>query len=160
MNAEDMIERLSGRLSLRRRIGTVAAMLGGLTMAAVVGLLWATEPGLPAHTRVAFGGIVLAGLAWGAYGIWVLTRRMPLLALDRVIAAWLGLAATFLLAGYVAVVATVQDRGGPAGVVVAVVLAAVAVVNLVRARAHRAALLRRRRELDESGGADQRVPEV
>jgi hypothetical protein len=93
MNLEDMFERLAGRLSLRRRIATVAAMLGGLAVAIVVGLLWVTEPNLPARTQVAFGAIVALGLAWVGFGVWVLNRRLPLFALDRVVAAWMGLAA-------------------------------------------------------------------
>jgi hypothetical protein len=147
MNDEDMIDRLSGPLSLRRRIVTVVAALGGLVMAVLVGLLWATEPDLPPRTRVAFGAIVVVGLAWVAYGGWVLTRRTPLFALDRVIAAWLGLVACGLLTVPVAVVTIVTDRVEPVAVAVVAVLLAVAGVNLVRARARRAALLRRKREL-------------
>jgi membrane protein YdbS with pleckstrin-like domain len=70
MNPEDMINQISGRLSLRRRVATVVALLGGLAVAAVVGLLWVTEPGLPPRTQVAFGAIVVAGLAWVTYGVW------------------------------------------------------------------------------------------
>ena len=87
MNPEDVINQLSTRLSLPRRIATAVALLGGLAVAAVVGLLWATEPGLPPRTQLAFGALIAGGLAWACYGVWALTRRTPLFALDRLIAA-------------------------------------------------------------------------
>lgn len=147
MRAEEMIEKLSGPLSLRRRVGSLVALLGGLTGAALVGLLWATEPGLPPRTRVAFAVLVAIGLAWAGYGGWALTRRGPLYALDRLIAAWLALGATGLITVGVVVVATLRHRVEPALFLVTGVLLSAAVVNLVRARARRAALLRRKREL-------------
>jgi hypothetical protein len=150
MNPDDMIERLSGRLSLRRRIATVVAMLGGLTVAAVVGLLWATEPGLPPRTQLAFGAIVVAGLAWFGYGLWALTWRLPLFALDRVVAAWMGLAACGLVAVPVAAIAISRHRLEAVALTTVAALLVMATVNLIRARAHRTALLRRRRELGGS----------
>jgi hypothetical protein len=147
MTPDDMIERLAGRLSLGRRIATIAAMLGGLGMAIVVGLLWATEPGLPPRTQVAFGAIVGVGLAWAGYGVWVLTRRLPLFALDRVVAAWMALAACGLTTVPIVLVAISRQRMEAVALTTVAVLLALATVNLVRARAHRAALLRRRREL-------------
>lgn len=148
MNPEDMIGRLAGPLSLRRRIANVVALLGGLGGALFTGLLWATEPALPGRTHLAFGALVALGLGWAGYGAWALTRRTPLFALDRVIAGWLAVAATGLLtAGTAAVAATRGTWAGTAGVAVAATLAVLAVAVLLRARADRAALLRRRREL-------------
>ncbi len=148
MNPDDMIGRLSGPLSLRRRIGNVVALLGGLGGALFIGLLWATEPVLPGRTHLAFGALVALGLTWAGYGAWALTRRTPLFALDRVIAAWLAVAATGLLTAGTAVVAAARGTwAGAAGVVVAVTLVVLAVAVLLRARADRAALLRRKREL-------------
>jgi hypothetical protein len=147
MNPEEMINRLSGRLSLRRRVATVVALLGGLAVAAVVGLLLATEPDLPPRTRLAFAAIVVVGLAWAAYGVWALTGHTPLFARDRVIAAWLALAATGLLAVPVAIITVVRHRTEPAAFAAAAVLPVLAAINLIRARARRSALLRRKREL-------------
>ncbi|WP_239513818.1 hypothetical protein [Streptosporangium sp. 'caverna'] len=148
MNPDDMIGRLSGPLSLRSRIGNVVALLGGLGGALFTGLLWATEPALPGRTHLAFGVLVALGLAWAGYGTWALTRRTPLFALDRVIAAWLAVTATGLLtAGTVAIAVARGTWVSAAGILVAVTLGAVALVILVRARAARAALLRRKREL-------------
>jgi hypothetical protein len=39
-------------------------------------------------------GLVLIGLGWEGYGAGALTRPTPLFALDRMIAAWLAVAAT------------------------------------------------------------------
>ncbi|MFI5845474.1 hypothetical protein ACIA8K_37800 [Catenuloplanes sp. NPDC051500] len=147
MNADDMIGRLSGTLSPGRRLAAVVALLGGLGGALVAGTLWATEPGLPGATRAAFAVMVAVGLGWCGWASWVLTRRAPLFARDRVIAGWLGLTASALLAAFVAAVAISRDTWEPAAIAMSVTLLVVAVVNLVRARAHRAALLRRKREL-------------
>lgn len=147
MNADDMINRLSGPLSPARRLGAVATLLGGLGGALVAGTLWTTEPGLPGATQAAFAGMVAIGLGWCGWAVWVLTRRTPLFARDRVLAGWLGLAATGVLAAFVTAVTVLRDRVAPAAVAMAVLLLVAAVVNLVTARSHRAALLRRKREL-------------
>ncbi|WP_144126281.1 hypothetical protein [Catellatospora sichuanensis] len=147
MNADELISRLSGPLSLRRRVATTVALLGGLLGAAFVGLLWLSEPVLPLRTQLAFGALVLVGLGWAGYGSWVLSRRTPLFALDRVIAGWLALAASGLLAGLTALVALTRGGVHWAAYLMVVVLLMVAAGNLVRARALRGALLRRKREL-------------
>ena len=147
MNADDVISQLAGRLSLGRRIATVVALVGGLGVSAVVGLLWATEPGLPARTHLAFAGLVLGGLAWVVYAVWVLTRRTPLFARDRVIAAWIGVMACCVVAVPISVVTVQRAEAAPVAAVTVVAFLALALANLWRARAHRAALLRRKHEL-------------
>jgi hypothetical protein len=147
MNADDVISRLAGRLSLGRRIATVVALVGGLGVSAVVGLLWATEAGLPARTHLAFAGLVLGGLVWAGYAGWVLTRRTPLFARDRVIAAWIGVVACCVVAVPVAAVTVRRTDAAPVALAPVVALLALAAANLWRARRHRAALLRRKRRL-------------
>lgn len=147
MNADDMIGRLSGPLSPARRLGAVAALLGGLGGALVAGTLWATEPGLPGLTQAAFAGMVAIGLSWCGWAGWVLTRRTPLFARDRVTAGWLGLTASAALAVFVTAVAMARDRAAPAAIAMAATVLVAAAVNLVLAHSHRAALLRRKREL-------------
>jgi hypothetical protein len=149
VNPEEMIDKLSRRLSLPRLVATVVATLGGLLMAAIVGLLWATEPGLPPRAQTAFAVMVAIGLAWAVYGAWALTRRTPLFALDRVISGWLAVAATCLLTLFAGLTAVVWHRGTTASAAAAATLLIVAIVNLTRAHTHRAALLRRKRDLDQ-----------
>ena len=90
MTPEEVLARLDGPLSLRRRVGYLAVALPVSPASALIGLLWATEPGLPPRTNVAFAVLVAIGLCWAVFGGWAVTRRTPLFARDRVIAGWLG----------------------------------------------------------------------
>jgi len=144
MTTDDMLNRLAGPLSRRRRLAHAGVLVAGLTGAAFVGILWATEPDLPLRTQVAFGALVTLGLSWAAYGGWALTRRTPLFALDRVVAAWMALAATVLLLGATLAVLAVRDDPPILPVAASAGLIGVAVTNLAVARSRRAALLKRR----------------
>jgi len=144
MTTDDMLDRLSGPLSRRRRLAHALVLIAGLAGAAFVGLLWATEPELPTRTQVAFGALVTLGLCWAAYGGWTLTRRTPLFALDRVVAAWMALGATVLLLGATVAVVVTRDDPPILPVAAAAVLLGVAATNLAAVRSRRAALLRRR----------------
>ncbi|SDS99461.1 hypothetical protein [Actinoplanes derwentensis] len=112
-----------------RRI--LAAGIAGLAGATTIGALWATEPGsLPTRTQAAFAGLIVVGLTWAGLAAWTLVRR-PLFAADRVIGAWLAIvfsAATAVFSGVIA---------GPFAALPGLLLAVVAVVLLVRARAWR-----------------------
>ena len=147
-SAPEVVAGLGGTLSKAARVRSVAALVAGLAGAVFVAALWWTEPGpLPALTQLAFGLLTLVCLAWAAYGTWLLRSRVPLFATDRVVAAWIGLAASVLVGGLL--IGTVAQRGtGTWGVVATVaVLVAVSTVLVVRAHARRAALLRRERAL-------------
>jgi hypothetical protein len=138
-------------LSLPRRVGYVVAGLGGLVGVAMVGMLWATEPTpLPARTQLAFAGLIVVGVAWAAFAGWALARR-PLFAIDRLIAAALAVGfSTLTTLGAVAVaLARSSTAGVLAGSGLGLTLIAIATTMLVRARAHRAALLAFKRELEE-----------
>lgn len=141
-------------LSLSRRVGHVLTGLGGLAGAALIGLLWATEPApLPARTQVAFAVLIAIGLAWAAIGGWALARH-PMFAVDRVIAGWLAVTFSTLLAAGMLVLAL--TRGGGAGALAAagcgIVGVGVAVTVLVRARTYRRTLLARQRGLEDREG--------
>lgn len=144
-------ERILRGLSLPRRIGYVIAGLGGLTGAAMIGMLWATEPRpLPTRTQLAFAGLIAAGIAWAVFAAWALARR-PLFARDRVIAATLAIGFSALTTiGAVAVASTRSSTSGElAAAGIGLTLTAIAAIMLVHARTYRASLLARERELRE-----------
>jgi hypothetical protein len=76
-----------------------------------------------------------------------LARRTPLFTLDWLIAAWLALVMSGLLATTVAVITILRQHTQPVAFGAVAVLLVAAIVNLVRARTRRAALLRRKRKL-------------
>jgi hypothetical protein len=146
------IQRLAtAELSLPSRIGHVALLVVSVMMAATIGSLWATEPSLPPRTHVAFAVIVGAALAWAIFALWVLARRRLLFGADRVLAARMGL--TFSAVGAVGMGALGYwgelGRGAYLGALVQAALCGVALILLVRARRHVAALARRRKELED-----------
>lgn len=150
VTADELIARLSPVLSPWRRFGGLAALLGGLSGAGLLASLWATEPGpLPDRTHLAFALLTLLCLAWTGYGAWVLTRRTPLFALDRVVAGWLALAASTLTTVVMAVVAVLRDTLPFPALGAGAAFVAVAVTLTARAHRRRAALLRRKRELEQ-----------
>jgi hypothetical protein len=137
-------------LTLRRRIGHIAAGLGGFAGATVISVLWATEPDeLPARTQVAFAAMVLTGMAWVVFALIALVRR-PLFAIDRVVAAWLAVAFSALMTvGLVVITATRADStvlATAAGLGLS--LTTLAAAMLVRAHTYRTALLTRMRTLE------------
>ncbi|MGI5290345.1 hypothetical protein ACQEVF_44395 [Nonomuraea polychroma] len=153
LSAQEMIERLSPALSLGMRVRAVAALVAGLAGAVFVGALWWSEPGpLPGRTHGAFALFTVFCLAWAGYGGWLLTRRVPLFAGERVVAAWIALVASVATAVVVVVVAVQRGTGLGLAVAVGGVFVAAALVLAVRAHARRAVLLRRMREL--TGGRE------
>jgi hypothetical protein len=126
--------------------------LAGLLGSGLIALLWATEPGLPPRTAVAFAVLVAIGLGWAACGTWAVTRRVPLFALDRVVAGWLGVTAWALFAAGSLVVATLRHRVEPELLAVVVLLGLLSVVLLRSARRERSALPRRKEELTRRDG--------
>ncbi|WP_162907858.1 hypothetical protein [Allorhizocola rhizosphaerae] len=117
----------------------------------MIGMLWATEPApLPARTRIAFAALIVVGMMWAGFAAWALARR-PLFAIDRLVAA--ALAVGFSVLTTIGAVAIALARSSAAGVLAAaglgLTLVAIAATMLIRARAYRAALLARKRELQE-----------
>lgn len=139
--------------SLRSRLAHVALLTGSLMMTAVVASLWATEPALPARTRWAFAAMVGIGLVWAAFAAWVLGTRRVLLGRDSVIAGRMAVTFSSLFAlGSAAAAAT---TGGPAAygvLATGVVMLAVAVALLLRARRRVERLTARRQELERRLG--------
>ncbi|MBQ0985189.1 transmembrane transport protein [Streptomyces sp. F63] len=147
---EELRRALAAEISLGSRIRHVAVGLAGGCGAALIAVLWATEPHpLPVRTRAAFAGLIAIGLAWAAFAGWVLSRRRPLYARDRVLAARLALVAAAATGAAGTALAAV--RAGTAGVLVTapvgVLLVTAAGLALARARSHRRELLRLRSAL-------------
>ncbi|MDN3029583.1 transmembrane transport protein [Streptomyces sp. S.PB5] len=147
---EQLERALAAEVSLRSRLRHVAVGLAGGCGAAVIAVLWATEPhALPPRTQAVFAGLIAIGLAWAVFAGWVLSRRRPLFARDRVLSARIALAATVVSA--LAGVALAAVRGSTADLVATavggVVCTAAAMLTLVRARRRRRELLRLREAL-------------
>jgi hypothetical protein len=155
MTPEEVLARLDAPLSLRRRVGYLAVALAGLIGSALIGLLWATEPGLPPRTAAAFAVLVVIGLCWAVFGGWAVTRRTSLFARDRVVAGWLGLGAWLVFTAGAAVITVPRHTLEPSLLAVVLTLGVVAVVNLWAARRARAALLRRRDALAGAATRDE-----
>ncbi|RBQ14303.1 hypothetical protein DP939_41555 [Spongiactinospora rosea] len=148
ISAEDMIEHLSPVLSPRARIRAVTALLTGTTGAAFTTTLWWSEPGpLPGHTHLAFALFTTFCLAWTCYGTLLLTRRIPLFATDRLIAAWLALTASTTTTALLTTVAAHRATAIWPILSVGTLFIAVTAVLTVRAHLRRAALRRRLHEL-------------
>ncbi|MGW3731280.1 hypothetical protein, partial [Streptomyces sp. NPDC000851] len=144
---EQLEHALATEVSLRSRLRHVAVGLAGGCGAAMIAVLWATEPdALPTRTQAVFAGLIAIGLAWAVLASWVLSRRRPLFARDRVLSARIALAATVVTA--LAGVALAAVRGSTADLVATaaggVVFTAAAMLTLVRARRRRRELLRLR----------------
>ncbi|PRY41718.1 transmembrane transport protein [Umezawaea tangerina] len=146
-------DKLVRTLSLPRRIGHALVGLAGLTAAATITQLWATEPTpLPARTQIAFATLITIGLAWTAFATYTLIRR-PLFALDRVIAATLALTFTTLLTTGTTLLAL--TRANPTAALISattgLTLITTATLMLLRARTYRTALLTRKHDLEGRG---------
>lgn len=90
---EEVRKSLAGELSTRSRLAYTFLLLVDLGLAAAVGSLWLTEPGLPVRTHIAFGMLLAFTLGWSGFLLWTLARRKVLLARHRVLAG--RLAVTF-----------------------------------------------------------------
>ncbi|MFJ6631887.1 transmembrane transport protein [Streptomyces sp. NPDC091376] len=143
---------LAAEVSLRARMRHVAVGLAGGCGAALIAVLWATEPhSLPARTQAAFAALIALGLAWAAFAAWVLSRRRPLFARDRVLGARLALAATSVTGAAGTALAVIRGTTAEAlttGLGSGVLVAAAGLL-LVRAQARRRELLRLRNSLRE-----------
>ncbi|MFE6286460.1 transmembrane transport protein [Streptomyces sp. NPDC057877] len=151
---EELERALAAEVSLGSRMRQVAVGLAGGCAAALIAVLWATEPRpLPVRTQVAFAGLIAVGLAWAVLAGWVLSRRRPLFARDRVLGARLALAASVVTG--VAGTALAAARGtAPEALTVAlagVALVVAAGLALARARSRQRGLARLRDALREGG---------
>lgn len=149
----DLRRLLDAELSQASRLGYVALLLASLTMTVVVSSLWLTEPLLPTRTRVAFALMIVIGLSWTVFAVWVLTTRRVLFGRDSVVAG--RLAVTFTTTFVVGAVTLGYMRDGSAPYAAAAMglgLLAGAVALLVRAHRRVARLTARRDALMRETG--------
>ena len=141
---------LDTELSMPSRLGHVCLLIAASLMTVAIGSLWATEPVLPVRTQWAFGAMVVVGLSWAGFASWVLRRRRPLLAHDRVVAGWMSVAFTsvFVL-GALFLALSAGGRGPVAAAASGATLLIAAVVTLVRARQEHDRLSARRAVLEQ-----------
>jgi hypothetical protein len=147
----------AAELSLVSRIGYVLLLLVALGMTLVIAALWLTEPSLPRRAQAAFAVMLVIGVSWVAFAIWVLTRRHALFARDRVIAGRMALTfAIVFLAGALGIgIAT--GRSAPfAAAALGAAMVAVAALQLARARRLVKHLIERRDALQRELGRSTR----
>lgn len=134
--------------SLRSRLAYVALLLASLTMTCIVGALWLTEPVLQLRVQLAFGVMVVIGLSWVAFAVWVLTQRRVLFARDRIIAGRMAVTfTTVFVAGALAVAYATGASAAYLAALLGIVMLAAAVAMLRRAHRTFARLTERREAL-------------
>lgn len=145
---EDIRKLAGSELTLTSRLGYVALLLVAAAMTTVIVALWITEPGLPGRARWAFAVMSLIGVSWIGLATWALTTQRPLAARDRVIAGWMAVTFTsvFLLGAGLATLISRRMEGLRA-VALGLVLLAVAIQALRKARRRFEELRARRQEL-------------
>jgi hypothetical protein len=117
----------------------------------MVGLasLWLSEPALPLRAHIAFAAMTAIAASWVGYSSWVLTRRRVLFGRQRVVAARMAVLFTSVfVAGMVLVGVTSGGRAPFVAAATGVLLLAIAIALLVRARRVHSQLVARRNELE------------
>ena len=153
----DLRRLLDRELSLRSRLSYVGLLLASAAMTTVITSLWLTEPALPTRTAVAFAVMTLIGLSWMVFSGWVLTRRRPLFGRDGLIAGRMAVIFTsVLVAGTLAVGYSSGGVAPYAAFAMGLVLLALAMVALARARRNVALLTKRREALEREIGTEVR----
>jgi hypothetical protein len=148
--ADDLRRLTRTELSTGSRVGYVLLALAASAMSVVVASLWLTEPALPLRTHVAFALLLAIGCGWIAFSAWVLTAKRVMLATHRVVAS--RLAVTFTGGFGAGCAALALASGQPAAWTAAAMAAALLLVAIVlwrRAEIARAALVARRRSLEQ-----------
>jgi uncharacterized membrane protein YfcA len=156
MHEADIQRMLRAELSLKSRVMYVIGLLFTATLAVALLSLWLTEPYLPIRTHVAFALLVLINFGWSVFCAWVLTRRKILYGLQAVIAGRLATlwTAVFTVGSLIAGASSGHSAAGLMAAGCGLVLLAIAVAMLIRARARRDDLLKFRRSIEQSLAAN------
>jgi hypothetical protein len=132
-----MQDRMAAQLSRRARLGHVLLLLAATAMTGTIGSLWITEPAIPRRTHLAFAVMVLIGVSWAVYAVWVLTRRRVLLGQHRVVAGRMAVTFCAIFTVGCAVVA-LSGAGRPAWAASAVGAVMLLISTALLAQARRA----------------------
>lgn len=149
-SAGEIRRALDRELSAAARAGYTMLLLTSSSAAIVIATLLATEPGLPARTRIAFTVMSGIGVAWAALAAWVLTRRRVLFAPHRVIAARMAVGFSALFALGTLLVGPQWIAGWYWALALAVLMLAAAVVLLLDAGRRFRELSARREQLEQA----------
>ncbi|MEO7579343.1 MAG: hypothetical protein ABIT83_17170 [Massilia sp.] len=136
-------------LSLKARLAVVLLLLVSAGMTVALSSLLLTESALPLRTMIAFAVMIVIGLSWVGFALWLLSTRRVLLAADAVIASRMALCfCSLFFVGALALSLGTGKAAGFGAAVVGLVMTAAAALMLRRANRKHAALLARRAELE------------
>lgn len=100
MNESTILKLIERDVSAGSRLRATLVGIGGLGMAGMLTVLWATEPTpLPTRTAIAFATMIAIGLSWVGFATWVLAVRRPLYAQDSIVSGRLALGFSTVFAG-------------------------------------------------------------
>lgn len=153
----DLPRLLDAELSRPSRFLHVSLLLGSLAMTIIVASLWLTEPALPIRTQAAFALLIVIGLSWAVFAVWVLTARRTLLGRDSIVAGRMAVTfATTFIVGALAIGYLNGGRAPYAAAAMGLGLLAGAVALLVRAHRRIGSLTARREALERELGRSHR----
>lgn len=139
--------------SLRSRLAYVALLLASLTMTCIIGALWLTEPVLPLRVQLAFAVMVVIGLSWVVFAVWVLRQRRVLFARDSIIAGRMAVTfTTVFVAGALAVAYTTGASAAYVAALLGMLMLGAAAAMLRRGHRTFARLTERREALAQELG--------
>ena len=148
--ADEIRRALDGELSTTARAGYTLLLLTSFSAAIVMAALLATEPGLPARTRIAYTVMAGIGVAWTALAGWILTRRRVLFAPHRIIAARMAVGFSALFALGTLLVGPQWITGWYWALAVSLTMLVVAIVVLINAGRRFRELSARREQLEQA----------
>lgn len=155
--ADDLRRLTALELSLPSRLRYVTLLLAASVMSAIVLALLITEPALATRTSVALGVLAAIGVSWMIFAAWVLTCKRVLLGSHRIVAGRLAVvfSAVFVV-GALSVGLTTSSASPFAAAAMGVVMLALALTMLARAKQKFAQLSKRRDELQRLLGREAR----
>jgi hypothetical protein len=150
---DDLRRLTASELSRPAQVGYLGLLLAASAMTAIVTALLVTEPSLPMRASIALGVVVVIGMSWMGFALWVLTHKRPLLGRHRVAAGRMavGFSAVFCIGAGAVGYATSSNSAFAAAFLGALMLL-IATALLISARRNVEQLTKRRDELERQLG--------